>query len=189
MRIGYSVEGSTDRAFIGGLRERWCPGAELVEGRFRGSTEVSLRRGYQKICDEFSVKRVDVMVFLTDANEREWREVQREGRAKFPPECLDRAIHGVADRNIECWLCAEPGWLGSRLGVAPEQLRCDDPKGVFERAVGVNRDDHKEEEIAQIVKDAPLKSWLDSPSFEDFYRQAWHQSKQAVCTIENLREP
>jgi hypothetical protein len=148
-----------------------------------------LRREYQKICDEFSIKRVDVMVFLTDADRRAWREVQKDDRAKFPPECLDRAIHGVADRNIECWLCAEPGWLGKRLGIEPQQLRCEDPKGVFEHAMGVSQDDNQEAEIAQTVKDAPLKSWLDNSSFEDFYRQAWHQSKQAGCTIENLREP
>ena len=117
MRIGYSVEGSTDRALLKGLKERWCPRAELVEGSFRGRTGTSLRRQYQKICDAFSIKRVDIMVFLTDADKRGWHEVQKDDRAKFPPECLDRAIHGVADRNIECWLCAEPGWLGKRLGM------------------------------------------------------------------------
>lgn len=36
MSIGYSVEGATDRAFLKGLRRRWCPGAALIEGSFRG---------------------------------------------------------------------------------------------------------------------------------------------------------
>jgi len=44
MKIGYSVEGSTDRAVIRGLRRRWCPEAELIEGKVRGSTRLSLRR-------------------------------------------------------------------------------------------------------------------------------------------------
>ena len=36
MKIAYCVEGTTDRAILRGLRDRWCPQAELVEGRFRG---------------------------------------------------------------------------------------------------------------------------------------------------------
>jgi hypothetical protein len=44
MKIGYSVEGSTDRAVLKGLQRRWCPSAELLEGRFRGTTGQSARR-------------------------------------------------------------------------------------------------------------------------------------------------
>jgi len=188
MIIGYSVEGSTDRAVVRGLRDRWYPDAQLLEGRFCGSTHESLRREYRKICDEFVLKGVDVMVFLTDANEGEWREVQKNERATFPSGCLDKTIHGVADRNAECWLTAEPGWLGKRLGIEPQVFRCEDPKGVFENALGISRDDKKEKERAQLVVDAPLRSWLANRSFEDFYQQVRHHSKQHGCTVENLRE-
>ncbi len=189
MKIGYSVEGSTDRGVIKGLRKRWCPEADLIEGLFRGSTQTSLRREYQKICDEFLLKDVDWMVFLTDANTRPWRDVQKGERDKFPPERLARAIHGIADRNIECWLCSDPDWLGKKLGCQPNMFRSNDPKQVFERSIGITRDDNKEDEIAAIVLAAPLKSWqLSNESFKDFFDQVWNSSKQSGCSIENVRE-
>jgi hypothetical protein len=188
MKIGYSVEGSTDRAVVHGLRDRWCARAELVEGRLRGSSETSRRREIGKTCSEFKFKDVDAMIFLTDANQREWREVQREERARLPSDCQHRSMVGIPDRNIECWLCAEPGWLGKRLGVNPDLLRVDDPKGIFNSTLGISRDDKQETTIAEIVKAAPLWSWLNNTSFEDFYQQVWQQSKQHGCTIENLRE-
>jgi hypothetical protein len=189
MKIGYSVEGSTDRALIKGLKNRWCPDAELIEGRFRGSTHESLRREYQKICDEFQFRSVDWMVFLTDSNTRPWRDVQRDEREKFPPECQNRAIHGVADRNVESWLCADADWLGKRLSCDPNRFRCDDPKGPFEGAMEITRDDKREDEIALIVKDAPLGVWLaNNKSFENFYDQVRDASQQSGCAIENVRE-
>lgn len=188
MNIGYSVQGSTDRAFLVGLKTRWCPDANLIEGRFRGSTRDSLRREYRKICAEFQEKSVDVMVFLTDADTGEWREVQKNERAKFPAEHLNRAIHGVAQRNVECWICAAPEWLAKKLDVAVDAFRAHDPKKAFEQALEIDRDDRKEAEIAALVCQAPLKDWLTNPSFDDFYEQARDLSQQFGCLIENLRE-
>lgn len=188
MIIGYSVQGSTDRAFLTGLRLRWCPSADLLEGRFRGSTGASLRREYRKICDEFSARSADLMVFLTDADTGSWREVQAEERSCFPPEFLNRSIHGVTERNIECWICADPEWIGRRVDVPPAVFRVPDPKGAFERALEVDRDDRKEREIAELVCAAPLRNWLVSPSFEDFYEQARDMSQQLGCSVENLRD-
>ena len=45
MKIGYCVQGDVDEAIVRGLAERWCPDAELAEGRFRGSSRGSFRRG------------------------------------------------------------------------------------------------------------------------------------------------
>ncbi|MBI1789849.1 MAG: hypothetical protein HYR60_20150 [Acidobacteria bacterium] len=189
MTIGYSVEGSTDRALLKGLHQRWCPEADLIEGRFRGSTGQSLRREYRKICDEFEARGVEVMVFLTDADAGEWREVQKNARSKFPSGQLTRAIHGVADRNVECWICANPEWLAKLLDESnPEQFMCSDPKGVFERALRIDRDDRKEKEIAELTRLAPLGSWLKNASFEDFYEQVRSHSLQRRCHVENLRE-
>ena len=188
MRIGYSVQASTDRALLEGLRRRWCQDAELIPGPFRGSTSASHRREYRKICLGFVARSADVMVFLTDADAEDWREVQRHERSRFPQEHLFRAAHGVADRNVECWICAESEWLARRLGSDADQLRGEDPKPAFERALGIDRGDRKEAEIAEVVTAAPLRAWLRNASFEDFYEQLRDQSQRLGCLIENLRE-
>lgn len=156
MRIGYSVEGSTDRALLRGLQRRWCPAAEMVEGHFRGSTGESLRRELLKICGEFAFKSVDAMVFLMDANDRQWRDVQKEARDRFPGDRLALAVLGVADRNVECWICLEADYVAGVLGVPAADLRVPDPKGRFESAMGIDRDDRKEAKIEDLVKNAPL---------------------------------
>ena len=189
MRIGFSVEGSTDRAVLDGLRMRWCPHADLIEGPYRGSTKQSLRREYRNICQQFEARSADVMVFLTDADAEDWREVQRSERSRFPAEYLTSAVHGVADRNVECWISAEPDWLAKQLDTDASRFRCEDPKRAFEEALGIERDNRKEEEIAALVSNAPLQAWLRNASFEDFYEQLRDQSQQLGCSIENLREP
>lgn len=188
MIIGYSVQGSTDRAVIHGLAKRWCPKAVVLEGHFRGSTKESLRREYLRICEELEERSVDVIVFLTDADTESWQVVKKNELSKFPSQFLGKSIHGVADRNIEAWLCADADWMGKKLGVDPASLRCDDPKAAFEKAIHLDRDDHKEAEIAAIVAEAPLRNWLNNKSFEDFYENARDVSQQRGCVVENLRE-
>jgi hypothetical protein len=190
MKIGYSVQGSTDRAFLKGLKQRWCPHASFVEAPFRGSTGLSLRREYRKICEQFVMNGVDIMIFLTDADGDGWREVLRKERESFPPERLHYAIHGVADRNIECWICAEPAWIAQQLGGQAEHFRVEDPKSTFERMLGVDRDSKQEDKISDLVATAPLQAWLAaSRSFEDFYEAARTSSRQLGCKMENLRDP
>lgn len=41
MKIGYYVQGDADEAVVWGLAKRWCPDAELAEGRFRGASRES----------------------------------------------------------------------------------------------------------------------------------------------------
>jgi len=188
MKIGYSVQGSTDRALLHGLRDRWCPQATLEPGAFRGTVGPSLRREFGKICEALLLKGVQAVVILTDADEADWRDVKRNEYPKLPAEVLHCAILGVTDRNVECWLCADPEWLGRKLGVSPDLFRCDDPKEPFKRAMGITRDEKKEGKIAALVAEAPLARWLASPSFEDFYEQVRDVSQQRGCSIENLRE-
>lgn len=188
MKIGYSVEGSTDRALLKGLQLRWCPDAELIKGEFRGSTNLSLRREYQKICDEFVERSVDVMVFLTDADDEPWRDAQRRERESFPQNRLNFAIHGVADRNVECWICKDSGWLAARLKAEPTKFEDANPKAAFEIAMGIDRDNRREAEVAELVRQAPLRNWLANPSFEDFYDQIRAKSQMLDCFVENLRE-
>ena len=137
MSIGYSVEGATDRAFLEGLRRRWCPDAVLIEGSFRGTSDVSLRRDILHICQELDHKEANVIIFLTDANKQNWRQVKR-GESEFvPPEFRHVTLYDVADRNVECWLAADRDYLAGRLSVSPKALDVPDPKGVIEHALGV----------------------------------------------------
>ncbi len=188
MIVGYAVEGSTDRAFINGLRSRWCPGIVLIEGAFRGSTGLSLRREYGKICEEFAFKGAVAALFLTDSNDQAWRDVQKNERDHFPVERLSQAIHGVCERNIESWICADKNWIAKELGTEAKVFKVDDPKGTFEGLLNITRDDKKETEIAEIVQRAPLRNWLSVPSFKDFYEQVRDMSQVTGCTIENLLE-
>ncbi len=191
MKIGYSVEGSTDRAFVKGLGQRrgWCPGAQLVEGSFRGKLDPRRRMEMPKICRELRHKGADVMVFLTDANDRDWRQVKREEQGWIPPEHADISLVGVADRNVECWIAADAEYLAGKINVRSEDLQTADPKGVFERGLGITTFDKKEPEIAAIVKDAPLRNWLSqSESFADFYDDALDLSQRQGCSIPNERE-
>jgi len=193
MRIGYAVQGSTDRAFLRGLKERWCVDAEMVEGAFRGSTGLSLRRELAKICDYlFWQKSCDVIVILSDADETNWREIQRREVGKLPDSIEPFAVYGMADRNVECWLCADARYIAKETGRAAEDFAVADPKGAFESAMDISRDDKRESKIAEVVREARpdvLQHWLgNSPSFKDFYNQLRTVSKQRECAIENLRE-
>ena len=189
MSIGYSVEGATDRAFLEGLRMRWCRDAALIEGSFRGASSISLRRDIRRICRELGHKGASVVVFLADAKEQDWRQVKRRESDCVPVEFQHMTLYGVADRNIECWLAADRDYLAGCLNIPPKALDASDPKGVIERALGVTSYDRKEEDIALMVHDAPLRNWLNrSPSFEAFYEDARVLGKREGCSIPNERE-
>lgn len=188
MKIGYSVEGSTDRALITGLRDRWCPGAELVGGKFRGQTQTSRRREIPRICQELSAKSADVFIFLTDSNASPWREVKRGDAEKCPSQYLHLALFGVCLRNAECWLAADPGHIANFSGRSEPEFRVEDPKGIVGSAFGITGIEKQEQKIADFVRTAPLHRWLENPSFEDFFDQVWQKSKERGCRIENLRE-
>jgi hypothetical protein len=189
MKTGYGVEGSTDRAFLAGLRQRWCPRAELVEGRFRGTSGLSLRREIPKICIELSAKSCMAIMFLTDANRRSWRNVKVEQKTRVPQTYHHLAIVGVSDPNIEAWICADAEWFSKEKTRDPAQFMVDDPKGAFESALGINSRDRKETEIANLVERAPLKSWISkSPSFEEFYEDVRQFGKRVSgCRIRDER--
>ncbi|GAB4420101.1 MAG: hypothetical protein Fur0044_16850 [Anaerolineae bacterium] len=189
MSIGYSVEGATDRAFLEGLRRRWCPEATLIEGAFRGASHISLRRDIPKICLELAHKGAKVFVFLTDANSQDWRQVRQHESELIPSEFRHLTLYGVADRNIECWLAADRTYLAQQLGISPKVLKVDDPKDIVEKELGITRHDKREEEIASLVYNAPLHNWLKkSSSFEAFYEDARILSKQEGVSIPNERD-
>jgi len=187
MKIGYSVEGSTDRAFIDGLRKLWCPHAELEEGRFRGSTIQSRRREYSRMLEAFALRGIDVVVFLADGDGENWQEVKQNELEYLPAERRQQVVFGVPDRNIECWICADPHWLAEQVGGDAQLFMNNNPKNAFHVALGIGRD-KKEELISELVQRAPVHRWLVNRSFEDFYEQLRDCSQVHGCHIENLRD-
>ncbi len=157
----------------------------MVEGRFRGTTRGRLRAEIPKICEELRQHEADVFVFLTDADVAEWTRVKLQEARRVPEKYRARTVYGVADRNIESWLAAEPSYLAGRLKVSMSELSVPDPKGVIERQLRTLFTS-KEAEIALIVKAAPMIQWLkNSKSFAKFYEEVRDLSQQLGCDIPN----
>jgi hypothetical protein len=185
MRIGYCVEGSTDRALLQGLKTRWCPHAQLVQGKFRGEFR---RREMANACFELQSKGADLIVLLRDANDEAWREVAREDAKACGSAHQHMVVVGVCDRNVECWLVNDTQYAEKRIGCPAADFSKPDPKNAFNRAMGITALDSKEPEISEYVQFAPLDRWLSNKSFEDFYESLRLQSKRLDCKLENLRE-
>lgn len=188
MKIGYCVEGSTDRATLRGFNQRWCPHAQLIEGAFRGTSGLSQRREVPKVCIELTTKGAELIVFLRDANNEDWREVLKAYEGHCRPDHRHLTIFGVCDRNVECWLCTDADWIEKETGHRADEFRVPDPKIPFEEAVGITRLDKKEDKITAMVQGAPLRNWLSNLSFREFYERVWSKSRERGCRIENLRE-
>jgi len=197
MRIGYCVEGATDRAVLSGLQKRWCPQAELVEGRFRGTTGLRLRAEIAHICEELDSKGCDVIVFLTDANTSflsDVADVEKLQRRHIPEAFLSRVLSAVAVRNIESWICCDRGWIAAKTGRPASEFGVDDPKAAFESAMNVTSSDRQEAAIADLVYNAPLRQWITrSRIFERFYEEVRGLSQSALgkslkCSMPNERE-
>lgn len=178
MKIGYSVEGSTDRALLKGLKERWCPDAELEEGSFRGQTHESRRREIPRICIELVAKDVNLIIFLTDSNGPHWRDVLRAEETRCRTEHRHIAMFGVCCRNVECWLAADADYIANWSGRAVADFRVDDPKGVVGSVFGITRWEKKELEIAEFVRSAPIDHWMHNSSFESLFRRLVEQEQR-----------
>lgn len=129
-----------------------------------------------------------MIIFLRDVNNENWREVLKADEARCRAEHKHLTIFGVCDRNVECWLCADADWIAKETGHQPNEFCVADPKDPFEEAMGITRLDKKEEEIAAMVRRAPLKNWFSNRSFKEVYERVWDKSKERGCQIENLRE-
>jgi len=190
MKIGYAVEGSVDRAFLRGLRDRWCPGAELVEGHFRGSTKMSQRREIKKICLELTYRGADYVVFLTDSDRDDWRAIRNREFGRVPDEHQHLVVYGVPEQNIEDWLRADPVALAEAMELVEHDVRnTTDPKGLL-HSILPRDEEERESKIALFVRHAPLDAWLkSSPSFERFYEDIRDIAQQsATCDIPNERD-
>jgi hypothetical protein len=194
MKIGYYVQGSADEAFVHGLARRWCPQAELAQGKFRGSSRESFRREVAKALEDLrDDKHCDVLVVLTDSDVAPWRDVKRREWERVPADCQHLCVFGVAERNIECWLAADRPALAKEVDCAPQDIPTDDPSGFVKRRFGLGeRDANRQaakERISRFVAEAPLKSWIErSDSFGDFYRDARSLAAQRGCVVPNELE-
>ena len=188
MKIGYYVQGGMDEAVVRGLARRWCSGAELVAGPFRGRSGQSFRREIKKsLIDLMDDKECEFLVVLTDADTNRWRHVKSRESSKVPEQCRHLTLFGVADRNIECWLAADRGALAGELGCRQEEIPTppDDPSGFVKRHFGLNDRTRREaarKRVSDYVAGASLKPWIDgSPSFESFYDDARALAQRAEC--------
>ena len=195
MKIGYYVQGDTDEAVVWGLAKRWCPDAELEEGRFRGNSKESFRREIAKsMMDLKSDKRCDILVVLTDADANLWRDVKRRESKKIPDDCQHLTLFGVSDQNIECWLAIDRGALARELQCQVEDIPTGNPSksNFIKRRFGLTDRDTKQNakvRICDYVAQASLKMWIEgSDSFEDFYEDARDLAAQNECSIPNERE-
>lgn len=193
MKLGYYVQGDVDEAVVRGLASRWCPGAELAEGRFRGSSSESFRREVRKsLMDLKEDKGCDVLVVLTDADANLWRDVKKNEWNKIPDDYRHSTLFGVADRNIECWLAIDRGALAAELACGMEQIPTDDPAGFVKRRLGLsdrNRKKDAKDRIRDYVTRVSLKSWIEnSDSFKDFYDEARRLALRTGCPFPNELE-
>ena len=192
MRIGYYVQGDADEAFVKGLADRWCPGAELAEGRFRGSSGTSFRREIRKaLFDLKDGKACDVLIVLTDADADRWQDVKRRESDKVPGECRHLTLFGVADRNVECWLAADRVALGAELECRAEDVPLENPSGFVKRRFGLTDRDRRKaakKRVRRYVARAPLRSWIAaSDSFADFHDEARRLAARTGCEFPNER--
>jgi len=192
MKIGYYVQGTTDDAFIEGLRRRWCPDAELAPPKFRGRmNKISFRRAIETSLWALRDKdRCDVLVVLTDSDVNPWRDVKRREWNHVPQDCQHMCVFGVAERNIECWLAIDREALAKELQCDSKDIPTDDPSGFIKRRFGLGQRDPArgvaKERVAQFVAHAPLKSWIGkSESFEDFYQEARSLGAGINCDMPN----
>ena len=190
MKIGYYVEGKADEAFVLGLRDKYCPKAELAEGIFRGSSTESHHREIRKaLLDLWSSHRCDFLVVLTDADESRWRDIFDRGWKKVPAELEHRTLFGVADRNIECWLALDRDALSKELGCKPNDFPSDNPSGFIKKRFGVSsRGSTGVDRIRRFVAKSIFHNWLHDKSFDHFWEQIWVLSKREGCDIPNERE-
>lgn len=192
MKIGISVEDFGHEGFLKGLRERWCPEAQMIKGRTRGRSGISVRRDTPKVCQELRANDADIVVLLTDADDKNWREVLARQKESIPSQFSHCVICGVAARNVECWLVLDQSHATNTIGLAESDLDVEDPKPVVHRALGITGRDRKREEkvekIAEIVRTMPLRSALtrgddSARSLKALYEDVRDCAQQHGCSV------
>jgi hypothetical protein len=184
VKIGAIVEGATDTAFLSGLRDRWCPDAILENIEYRGSR--ARYRDYPKLCDVAEARGCDVLILLTDSNNAPYSVTRKQELSHMPSPSPVHVLVGVAARNIECWICAEPGYVGKESNQPFAKFNVQDPKNAFNEAFNISTFNQQKPLIAALVSKAPLRSWIkNSSSFRTFYNDVRQVSATLGCHIPN----
>ncbi|MEW5945848.1 MAG: hypothetical protein AB1742_06580 [bacterium] len=181
MKIGFTCQGSTDEAFLEGLKESVCPRAVLIKGDARGSSGESFRREIRKILPALREKGAEIFIILNDSDAGKFREIKKRESAYVPEEYKADTVYGIAERNIECWLTADQNYCKKRFGTSPprdSRFR----KKYFVKAMGISARSPKKEDIISFVKDAQIGEWRKkSRSFDHFCRELVVMEKKKNC--------
>ena len=183
------VEGSVDRAFLRGLKERYCRTAQLVEGIYRGRSGATIRRELTiELPLLFKKEDCVFVVVLTDSNDQDWMTIFNREFNKVPVDLRYKTIYGVAQRNIECWLCLDRDALARRLNCEPQELDVPDPSRVVKRRFGFVRDPFENEQAEHLVSDFVSDSAYHtltnrSSSFKHFWNQVREKAALANCQL------
>jgi hypothetical protein len=195
MRVAILVEDRTHEAVVHGLLRRCCPRAQPVPGAFRGRTRTRRRKELRaELRRLVRRERCDWAVDLVDADNDGWHATVQRERNLVPAEYDHRTAIGAPERNIECWLSADPHDLAEQTGVDEQEVlraRRHDPKGVvqgaFSRAAEVAGAD-RHDAITEFVGKAHLSAWLDDRSFDAFWNECQQLAQHGGCNLPNLRE-
>jgi hypothetical protein len=187
MRVGFSVEDATHEGVVHGLRDRWCKGAELVGGRYRGRSGKRRRAELRQDFEQLRRRGCDCVVILRDADTRSWHQAVRDERGKLPDQPDVPVVIGAPTRNIECWLSADPVHFASTVGGDETQIRNarkDDPKGLVQAALK-QKADADDTSVAEAIegytRDAPLAQWLEMNCFNAFYEECQQLAADMGC--------
>jgi len=195
MRVGLLGEGETDVAVLRGLVRGACPGAETIRGEFRGRTRKRRRRELRdELAGLFRGQRCACALDLVDANEQGWLAAADRERASVPDEHAHLVAVGAPDRNIECWLSADPDDLARETGCDADTIRRareGDPKGdvqaAFRRAAA-DRGRDVSEVMTEFAAGAPLATWMAETSFEAFWDECRQLAGALGCDLPNPRD-
>ncbi len=192
-KIGIIYQGPNDLGFLQGLCRRLRCDAELIPAISRGRTRISIRRQASKIWQSFRKAGVDLVVRLTDADAERWQDVKREEERHFPQEARSVLVCGVATRNLEHWLVADPGYAKDALGLGPEALAAAEAITGNVKAAIVDRRRNGEKHsdfVERLVADAPrevFRRWLQTESLGSFYDVCRAAAHRENCQVPNER--
>ncbi|MGQ9651617.1 MAG: hypothetical protein ACUVXJ_16035 [Phycisphaerae bacterium] len=189
-------QGPNDLGFLEGLCDCLGCRAELVDYRkdpgLRQRGTYTKKRDAKLIWQRF--RNVDLIVRLTDGDTNRPREARRTEEQYWPEEARSLLIVGVCDRDLEHWLCLDPGYVGRVLDFDPGQLPPDREarSGFIKRRIRLACPDGDYRKfVRRIVSDAPsetLKRWLANGAFAEFYEQCRDAARQHCCVVANLRD-
>jgi hypothetical protein len=112
-------------------------------------------------------------------------------RGRVPVAYRDTTVVGAPDRNIECWLSANPTDLASQTECDTDaivQARRDDPKGVVQAVFKQCADERGVvlyDLMSVFVAKAPLAKWLEDASFKSFYERCQELAQAFDCSLPN----